>query len=323
MIPLVSDVNGLSKIDTASLAQRDRFAFWSEVICKNFSPSQNGLEGKPADFSASLSRRTLGPIGLSHIRSTPMTSHRDRQSLRRDPLDCFFFSFLTSGHGRLSQAGRETVQKSGDFLIYDSAAPFVYDWDCNYTGFWMRLPRTLLTNRLPNAGTMTARTVSVTSAMGRLVGGLVQEAHGLDLCADSPAARRVASSLVDLIAAAFETHGGVAPEGVDRHVNLLDKAKSYILANLEDGTLDCDRMVQDLGVSRRTLSRVFAREETTAVRWMWKQRLERSREMLEGGGARRVTEVALACGFSDVSHFSRAFKSEYGLTAKAMLDGRG
>ncbi len=319
MIPVATESKGFAVVDANALPEADRFAFWSDVICKNFSPSDNTLSGKSAQFTASMSRRMLGQVGISHMHSAPLTSRRDRQSIRRDPMDCFCFSFLTGGQGRIRQGGRETVQRKGDFLIYDAATPFEYDWDSDFSGYWLRLPRQTLLNRLPNAEIMTARSVPVSTAMGRLVGTMVQEAHGLDLCGESPAARRVASSLVDLVATAIETHGGCDVQVPQRHVNLLDKAKSYILTHLEDTALDCDRMVRDLGVSRRTLSRLFAGEGSTPVKWMWKNRLERSREMLQSGGARRVTDVALSCGFSDVSHFSRAFKAEFGSTPRQFL----
>lgn len=127
---------------------------------------------------------------------------------------------------------------------------------------------------------------------------------------------------MDILAAAFETASGNTIQGTAQQTNLLDKAKEYIIANLEDPGLNCDTLVASFGFSRRTLNRLFAQEGTTPTRWMWQKRLERSHQMLESGTEKRVTDVALNCGFSDFSHFSRAFRSEFGVTPKSLVSCR-
>lgn len=319
MIPVTSDLCGTATIDTQGLASKDRFAFWSETICRHFSPSDNELVGRSADFHARMQRRSLGAIGVSKLSSTPQVSVRSRQSLRRDPLDHFFLSFVQSGRGVMRQGGREAVQEAGDMMLYDSASPFEYRWETDYAGYWVKLPRSLLLNRMPGAEAMTARSIAVTAPVGRLVGNMVEEAYNLDLGDGSSISHRIASTLTELIAAAFEAHAGVDPQTSTRYVSQLDRAKSYILSHLEDGDLNSDTLVRELGVSRRTLTRIFATEGTTPSRWIWQKRLELSHDMLVDGRVRRVTDVALACGFTDISHFSRAFKARFGITAKALL----
>jgi AraC-like DNA-binding protein len=46
-------------------------------------------------------------------------------------------------------------------------------------------------------------------------------------------------------------------------------------------------------------------------KWLLRKRLEYSAALLRGS-ARSVTEVAFDSGFEDVSHFSRAFKKQFG-----------
>jgi AraC-like DNA-binding protein len=74
-------------------------------------------------------------------------------------------------------------------------------------------------------------------------------------------------------------------------------------------------------VSPRTLMRLFAAEGTTPIRWLWHQRLAAACRALAGGRGARVTEVALSCGFSDLSHFSRAFKAEFGRSPREIAAG--
>jgi AraC-like DNA-binding protein len=48
-------------------------------------------------------------------------------------------------------------------------------------------------------------------------------------------------------------------------------------------------------------------------KWLLQKRLEYSAVLLKNP-ARNVSEVALDCGFEDLSHFSRAFKSKFGIS---------
>lgn len=317
MIPIAVKNNEFTSIDVAALPERNRFGFWSEVICKNFCPSENATPVRKDNFHASLRGRSLGSIGVCTVDGSPLSSSRTQQSLRQHPLDCFFVSLLQSGTAKLSQSGRRAIQKPGEFLMYDSARPFLYEMTSDYRGIWLRLPRQMVSTRIANAEAKTARVISTTSPLGRLVGIVMTEAAELQLSGDSTAAGRIGSSTLDILSAAFdlETAGSASFRGA----NMLDNTKAYILANLEDPELSTETLVKSLGVSRRTLSRLFATEGTTPIRWLWQQRLMRSKVMLENRSQTRVTDVALNCGFSDFSHFSRAFKAEFGMSPKALL----
>lgn len=59
------------------------------------------------------------------------------------------------------------------------------------------------------------------------------------------------------------------------------------------------------------------------IRWLWKERLATSYATLSEGRATQVTDVALGCGFASGSHFSRMFKSTYGLLPHTMLRNSG
>ncbi|HAQ82027.1 MAG TPA: hypothetical protein DCS58_18555, partial [Bradyrhizobium sp.] len=65
-------------------------------------------------------------------------------------------------------------------------------------------------------------------------------------------------------------------------------------------------------VSPRMLNRLFAREGSTPIRWLWQQRLAGAYQALAERRFGGVTDVAPSFGFSDVSHFSRALKAAFG-----------
>jgi transcriptional regulator GlxA family with amidase domain len=66
------------------------------------------------------------------------------------------------------------------------------------------------------------------------------------------------------------------------------------------------------GVSLRQLERLFrAHLDATICGYYADLRLSRARQLLRTS-SRSVTQIAMACGFSSLSYFSRAYKSRYG-----------
>lgn len=306
------DTKRSAAIDLGAITASDRIEYWNEVVCANFAPGDNSLHISPHEFTARLHRTHLGPASVCKLSVKPVSCVRDPSILRKKPLDDFFLSYLVRGSAGISQNGRETVQCAGQFLLYDGDRPLNHEVLSDCEGIWVRLPRRLLEGRLSNAEALTARSVSDSTPVGALAASFLIGIANLDLQEEPSASARLLNSLIDILAAALETTPE-SPFESSHHVNLMDRAKGYLLAKLDDPELKVSDVVQAIGVSRRTLDRLFAVEGTTPTRWMWRQRLERSRIMLESGGCSRTTDVAANCGFKDPAHFSRSFKQEFGV----------
>ncbi len=95
------------------------------------------------------------------------------------------------------------------------------------------------------------------------------------------------------------TRGGLAPWQARR-------AKELMKTNL-DGQVALSRVAEECGLSVRHFARAF--RQSTGVppyRWLLNQRVERAKELL-CNPALPLTSIALTCGFSDQSHFTRVF----------------
>ena len=110
-------------------------------------------------------------------------------------------------------------------------------------------------------------------------------------------------------AARCSPRGGLAP-WQERH------AKELMNSNLE-GAIPLNRLAAECGLSVRHFARAFRQSTGVAPhRWLLKRRVELAQNLL-GDPRFSLADVALRCGFSDQSHFTRVFTAMTGLSPGA------
>ena len=79
-------------------------------------------------------------------------------------------------------------------------------------------------------------------------------------------------------------------------------------------------IAKDLGISTRQLERLFGKYlNSSPKKYFMEMRLERARHLLLQSEA-SITEVAMACGFESPGHFSRVYRSAFGVTPMLQRD---
>ena len=58
----------------------------------------------------------------------------------------------------------------------------------------------------------------------------------------------------------------------------------------------------------------------TPMRWFWEIRTILAMEMIVSYPSRSLTDVAFACGFGSSAHFSRAFRTQFGLSPRDLRE---
>jgi AraC-like DNA-binding protein len=298
---------------TTTVTPEDGFDAWHQVTCRSFSLSQCRRESDKS-FRAQVSSRTFGALALSRVSSQATNGFRmvrGHAEIRNDQRDHFMLFFVTGGQIDLDQDNRQASALPGDLLLYDQAFPFTLDFR-GHQATLVNIPRALLVSRVPKVRHFTGRRISGTSALGKLAGTVVHQMTDFDDTTKDEVKDRLVTSALDILATTFEAELGDDTDlRTDRH-RLLPRIERYILAHLHEPALDLEAIAHALGIAPRTLSRVFAVAGTTPIRWMWRQRLVASYKALSEGRTDSVTEAALSSGFTDLSHFSRAFKREFG-----------
>lgn len=301
---------------TAGIDAPRRFDYWNDVVCRHCVPAASRLLSQQP-FDGELSVQPVGAVDVSTLAAPLHHWSRDSQHLRRGPDDDLWVAYMGSGQAMVEQNGRQIRVGAGDIVLYDAARPFGFTLQAQRIHL-LRLPRTSLLQRCPGAERLTAHAIGADRPEAAPLRSLIEQTVAMDFGRMRPgAAAQFGSTLLDLVAVALEVQMGAeaAPREQDLHARVL----AYIQRHFEDPALNLDGLAHAHQVSSRTITRAFAQRGQTPMALVWQLRLEASRRALVEGRSRSVTEAAFNHGFSDASHFSRAFRKAFGCTPHTLL----
>ena len=300
----------------------DSFDHWHMATCRNYSLT----ECRPIatqSFRGQISIRAFGSLAISDISTGTLADElvtviRTSSDLRKDRRDDFQLWLTLEGDAVFAQRGLAARMQVGDLVLQDQAQPFALEFGPQHRAILVTIPRPLMTSRLPEASSFVARRIAREATLGMFASTIVRQLITLENLSDD-ATKRISASALDILVTALEVELSGNSEETTAQLTRLSRVKRYICANLQNSRLDLDTISKAQNISPRTLNRLFACEGTTPIRWLWQQRLAASFRALTEGRSNCITDVALAFGFSDSSHFSRAFKSTYGQSPQTLV----
>ena len=300
--------------DLASVPAPDREGRLEELVSATHVDMAVRLgQGWPAaSFRARVRRRRIEDLVLVDVRCDPCSGMRgQRRAVRSESL----YLGVT-----IARRGRETVVagdvaadlRPGNGVVWRSDEP---------ARFWVHEPQVKQTLLVPMAaladvgrgpGLFKAVALDGTAPSTQLLMGyldvLSRTMDGLAASARS-AARRAALEL--LVAAvrqnADPAAGGTAPP--------LAVMQAWIEKRLPAGDMTPAAIAAAHGMSVRSVYRVFEEAGETVSGFVRARRLARACRDLAAGND-PISEIAVRWGFSDASHFARAFRAQYGCTPR-------
>ncbi|OQR62875.1 AraC family transcriptional regulator [Streptomyces maremycinicus] len=116
-----------------------------------------------------------------------------------------------------------------------------------------------------------------------------------------------------------------APSDSGARSPVLGRVLEYVELHLTDPDLSPEVIARAHHISVRYLHKLFKDEDTTVGRWILRRRLEECRRDLlrHGRGGRTIAAVAARWGFLSATHFSRVFRSAYGMSPREWRDSAG
>ena len=306
------------RFSTEDIQPWHRKAWLCEVIGREYAD----VEITPPAQGPLLNEMTLYPwqaMQLSVIHSSSLTIARGTGAISHAHLDNYFAVVLLRGRYRLQQQGREVFLKPGDMTLYDATQPHRIDCPEAFSKLIVSIPRTLLHHTLPAAGHLTALRMDGQQGMGALLSPFLRNLAGQLYQLSPQDFNASAEAMLALLGGSLHAlTGETSPLSRSRTLSRL-KVKQWLATQWHDSDLNSEKVALATGFSSRYINQLFADEQTSLMRYVWQQRLAHSAQQLQQAQRqqRSISEIALDCGFNDLSHFSRAFKQHFGLSPRA------
>jgi len=300
---------------TDHLDNRHRLDAWRDAVCSRLIKAEV-RQTQMGVFSGSFSYSMLGHVDIAHhVSQTALVWQRTPECIRRHPNHDFYLGFVRSGSGTLRQNENQSRISTGDVVIYDAATPFDFTMD-NVAINIVHLPRQMIEKEAPAIARLAGKTLDLQRPGITSLKHLLQEAFIFNAeCENGFLAEQFANTLINMISVSINLQKGDDALKPD----LYSRVVSYLRQNLHEADLTMAQIANAHHVSPRTISRVFAAHGTTPMNFVWQERLLSCRKALAEGKARNITQVAMDHGFSDMSHFSLAFRKAFGYTPSSLL----
>ena len=110
-----------------------------------------------------------------------------------------------------------------------------------------------------------------------------------------------------------EKTGGYAFESANRKY-VVEQIVNYFEDHYNE-KISLDQIAENMYLSPFYISKIFKSETgDTPIRHLINIRLEKAKELLEGGYEGSIQEIAATVGYDDAYHFSKLFKKHYGIS---------
>ncbi len=184
----------------------------------------------------------------------------------------------------------------------------------------IKVPMATLAQRLGDVDALICKPVSGRGGAGAMLSSFLASLWPLiDQAEDGHWGETVSEVILDLMTLAYRPLSESAGPSSGRR-QWMAKACGFIDEHICDPELGAPVIAQAIGVSPRYVQMLFAAAGTTPSAFIQDRRLRLAAERLRRPDAPCITEVAMAVGFNDLTHFGRAFRKRYGVTPRDYRD---
>jgi AraC-like DNA-binding protein len=226
---------------------------------------------------------------------------------------------------QLSQRGQEIKLRAGDAIALLHSEPAIVTYEEGLQ-FGLSVPRDALTLRVTNVDSLTMRPISRRTEALRLLLTYLKSALKEGALAAPKLRDAVVTHIHDLVALAISECAPLGESSASavmaaRHSAALD----HIAARFQDPELNLEVIARCQGISPRYLQYLMASSGTSFTERVNELRLQRAFALLiePHGSARRISDIALEVGFSDISHFNRLFRARFGVSPRVVRNAGG
>jgi AraC-like DNA-binding protein len=294
-----------------------RLARWRDLYAENVVSYDVICEATPR-FSASFELTLLDRVTVCRVDGMVQGIVREGRHIAADGRDDFLFGFNESASSSsLSQLGHELEWAYGDAALLSSAEGFHSRAKAENSWAGVCLPRERILELVPEASDLLARPLHSDLETLRHLRRYVRMLLQSEPEAYSPALNaHIETTLIDLVALALGAHRDANALASQRGLRAarLHEILLVIREGFTDGSFSSRTVARKIGVSPRYVQDLLQESGTSFAERVLELRLQKARKILSDRRYDRlkVSDIALDCGFNEVSYFNRCFRARFG-----------
>jgi AraC-like DNA-binding protein len=268
-------------------------------------------------LSVQFNYLAAGDLGVGEYHGTMTSITRNRSQAAAISCPIYHLTYNPSCSPWSYDIGRrQTTFGSGALMLFDPDLPntMTTTGPNSFRGF--QIPKGRLLERLSHPDDLVC-TVLPDSPAIRVLKGYVDLLCGQGELADDPAlAAHIETTLLDLAVLALGASRDAADLAQQRGLRAarLQEVLAKIRTGFVDPAFSSDQVARELGVTRRYVNKLLYETGETLGDRVLELRLQKARAMLAARDNDRlkISDIALACGFNEVSYFNRCFRRRFG-----------
>jgi AraC-like DNA-binding protein len=309
------------RFSTDDLPENERLSRWREEFERGLMRADIEPVSSDRPFCAEAVFQALPGVRSASCAGSDARFQRTR-AMAAEGDDSIWLVVNPGPKALVSQRGKDVVLGAGDAIpiFTDEAALLISN---QHLG--LLLSRAALLSRISNVDTMATRVISHAVAPLRLLVSYFTLMHKEVVPATPQLRQAVVDHIHDLAALALGANRDTQERGSGATAAARLRATlAHIAESFTEPGLTLAEVARRQGVSPRYLQRLLEGSGMSFTARVNELRLQRALALLTNGGGveRRISDIALAAGFSDISNFNRLFRSRFGDTPSGVRCAR-
>jgi AraC-like DNA-binding protein len=302
----------------AHLGDQARFSTWYDLYVD--SSCQFDITRLPdLPFSMRFELLNVGELSVLHSNGTPSRYIRSARQVANDPFEAFFLAFNGPRPWRMDRRGTSHDYAADSVALLATTEPTdrAHAGGVNWRGVVIQSRRLRQLVKQPDdlAGCTFDPQSEIARHLRRYVEMLLS---GGELGQDPALLSQVETALADLIVLLLDGRRDAVELATLRGLRAarLQEILAHIKASYADPGFSPGALAARLELSANYVQKLLYETDTTFTERVLELRLQKARAMLadRGNDCLKISDVALDCGFNEVSYFNRCFRGRFGAT---------
>jgi len=302
------------RLSTAETGGSAAFAIYQDIQRDVF-PCRQPDHEVSADVMVEMTAWHLGKVMFAVISSSPLVFERKPETVAASGLDHVIVQLYLEGGFAGTAGNRPITVRPGDICVFDLSQTICTEtsWSRQLT-FMVPRPQfeAVVDDVAALHGLVLDGTEALTAILAAHMTELAEHVESLDARAAAAMGDGTVAMLTTILATLARRHALPTSTTIP---SIFRRVSAYIDSNLDDTEMSPATIAAEFGMSRATLYRLFESFGGVAD-YIRRRRLIAAALRLASPEhrAKRVAQIALACGFTNETTFGRNFMQQFGIS---------